>query len=62
MKYKGVFGHLLQALNYYIAYGKEFFETSKDNLSILFDMANYSLFSKDEPILLSNNAEGAMLY
>jgi hypothetical protein len=25
-KYKGVFGHLLEAINYYIVYGKDYFE------------------------------------
>lgn len=62
IKYKGVFGHLLLALNYYLAYGKDFFETSKENLSILFEMANMSIFNKEQPIFLSNNAEGALLY
>lgn len=61
MKYKGIFGHLLQAVNYYIIYGKDLFENSKENLSLLFEMANMSLFKKDPPIMLSYNTEGAML-
>ena len=60
-KYKGVFGHLLQALNLYIVYGKDFFVESAQNLGLLFEMASASLFKKDPPILLSNNAEGALL-
>lgn len=62
LKYKGIFGHLFQALNYYVVYGKDFFETSKENLSVLFEMANLAMFNKNEPIMLSNNAEGSLLY
>jgi hypothetical protein len=61
LKYKGIFGHLLQAVNYYIVYGKEFFESSRENLSTIFEMSNMSLFKKDPPIMLSNNIEGALL-
>lgn len=43
-------------------YGKEVFETSKDHLSMLFEMANLALFNKEKPVILSNNAEGAILY
>ena len=28
----------------------------------MFEMAYYSLHAKEEPIMLSNNAEGALLY
>lgn len=62
LKYKGVFGTLLQTINYYIVYGKEHFENSKEMLAVLFDMANISLFAKEPPVILSNNAEGAILY
>lgn len=43
-------------------YGKDFFEGSRENLAILFEMANTSLVNKQPPIFLSNNAEGALLY
>ena len=63
IKYKGIFGHLLQALNYYVYYGSStMFSESRDNLGLLFDMANISLFNKTPPIMLSNNMEGALLY
>lgn len=61
MKYKGIFGHLFLALNYYIVYGKNFIETSVGNMKIIFDMSIMSLFKSDQPIFLSNNAEGAIL-
>lgn len=48
-------------MNYYITYGKDFFETSPENLSRLFEMANMSLYKRDPPIMLSNNMEGAIL-
>jgi len=60
-KYNGVFGHLLQALNYYIVYGKDLFVENSQNLGILFEMANMSLYKRDPPIMLSNNMEGALL-
>lgn len=62
IKYKGIFGHLLQALNYYVYYGAQMFMESRDALGLLFDMANISLFNKTPPIFLSNNMEGALLY
>jgi len=31
-KYKGIFGNLLQTINYYLMYGREFFEDSVENL------------------------------
>ena len=48
-------------MNYYIVYGKEFFEESRENIAILIDMVNLSMFKKDPPIMLSNNMEGPLL-
>jgi importin-8 len=61
LKYKGIFGNLLPAINMYIIYGKDFFETSKENIFTIFEMANLSIFKKDPPIILGNNIEGALL-
>jgi hypothetical protein len=61
IKYKGIFGHLLLAMNYYIVYGKQFVENSVENLRMVYDMANLSLYKIDQPVFLSNNAEGAVL-
>lgn len=61
IKYKGIFGNLLQAINAYIIYGKDFFEESHENLKHIFDMATLSMFRKDKPVILGNNAEGALL-
>ncbi|CDW80715.1 UNKNOWN [Stylonychia lemnae] len=60
-KYKGIFGHLLEAVNYYIIYGKEFFEQDQQNLGLLFEMAQQSIFKKEKSMMLSNNLEGVML-
>jgi hypothetical protein len=62
LKYKGVFGPLLQTINYYIVYGKVLFEESKEAISLIFEMCNTSIFAKDERQMLSNNAEGAILF
>jgi hypothetical protein len=61
IKYKGIFGNLLQAINAYLIYGKDFFEDSTENLKHIFEMATLSMFRKDKPIILGNNAEGALL-
>lgn len=59
-KYKGIFGNLLETLNYYIFYGKDFLN-DKTNIAMILQMANTSIFNNSPPILLSNNSEGAIL-
>lgn len=59
-KSKGVFGNLLEVLNYYLYYGKDLFIQDKTWIEILLTMANTSLFLKVEPVE-ENNAEGALL-
>eukprot|EP00347_Sterkiella_histriomuscorum_P023425 403334689 len=60
-KYNGRFGHMLEALNYYIVYGKDFFENDQQNLQKLFEMASASIFKKERNMMLSDNMEGVML-
>lgn len=62
MKYKGIFGNLLQTINSYLMYGKDFFEGSVENLSQIFSMAIMSMCRQEPPIVLSNNMEGALLF
>jgi hypothetical protein len=42
-------------------YGKDFFEDSVDNLSQIFSMAIMSMCRTEQPIILGNNMEGALL-
>jgi len=62
IKYKGIFGNLLQTINSYLMYGKDFFESSVENLSQIFSMAIMSMCRQEEPLMLSNNMEGALLF
>ncbi len=62
IKYKGIFGNLLQTINSYLMYGKDFFESSVENLSQIFSMAIMSMSRQEEPLMLSNNMEGALLF
>ncbi len=59
-KHKGVFGGLLQTLNYYMLYGKARFTADKSWIEIVLKMAHSSLFSTYPPIE-TNNTEGAIL-
>jgi hypothetical protein len=52
---------LLQTINSYLMYGKDFFEDSVDNLSQIFSMAIMSMCRTEQPIILGNNMEGALL-
>jgi importin-8 len=61
LKYKGIFGNLLQTINSYLMYGKDFFENSVSNLQQIFEMANLSMYNKEPPIIMGNNMEGALL-
>jgi hypothetical protein len=46
-KYKGIFGNLFQAINYYLVYGRDFFEGSTENLCLLYEMSRASMFRKE---------------
>ena len=65
-KYKGIFGNLLQTLNSYILYsqpedGSPGMFDDPGALNLIVEMANMSLYRKEEPIVLGNNMEGAIL-
>jgi hypothetical protein len=65
-KYKGIFGNLLQTLNSYILYsqpedGSSGMFEDPAALNLIVEMANMSLYRKEEPIVLGNNMEGAIL-
>jgi len=65
-KYKGIFGNLLQTLNSYILYsqpedGSPGMLEDPSALNLIVEMANMSLYRKEEPIVLGNNMEGAIL-
>lgn len=60
-KYKGIMGNLLQTTNYYLVRAPDMFETSTENLGLIFHMASLSIYKADKPIILGNNMEGALL-
>lgn len=65
IKYKGIFGNLLQALNMYIVYAKDMFQEESEgarvNLGHIFEMASMSMYRSEKPVMLGNNMEGALL-
>lgn len=59
-KNKLVFGNLLDTLNYYLIFGRDYLSQNPEYLNILIEIANQSLFCK-EPNITVQNAEGAIL-
>jgi len=55
------FGILLSVLNSYIYYDQGFIANRRESLSVLIEIATLSLYQKEPPIILSNNAEGGLL-
>lgn len=48
-------------MNLYLVHAKDLFEESKENLGLIYEMANLSMNRKEPPIILGNNMEGAIL-
>jgi hypothetical protein len=51
-KNKKAFGNLLDAINYYLLYGKEYLAANTPHLDMIVQMANLSLFGKEPNITI----------
>jgi importin-7 len=59
-KNKLVFGNLLDTLNYYLIFGRDYLAQTPDNLNLLIEIAKQSLFCQ-QPNITVQNSEGAIL-
>ena len=48
-------------MNSYLVYGDDEFFNERNTIIQIIEMANLSMNRKDEPIMLGNNMEGALL-
>ena len=51
-KNKKAFGNLLDAINYYLLYGKDYLAANPTHLDMIVQMANLSLFGKEPNITI----------